>query len=870
MTSLSRKLADQLFGRREVKELFHLAHLRLVRHLFVGKIETPVGEIEPTWSAILTWASILGQSDSDEHVDLALAGAVSALLTTSSTSEKEREAATLILESSSNIPTVRLAIERGLVPVPSNTPDRLPAVMWRHQRRLRHFIFDNLHSTIVPVTNFQELTWEALEKKQDTAISAPTSAGKSFILLRWLVSSLYEAKKPEMYAYIVPSRALISQVRRDIADACIKNNLRPHIATMPTLFTNPKDRSVVLVMTQERLERIFSADDSIRLNVLIVDEAHKLGDGARGVVLQRTIDETLRRSDQCKIIMAAPHANNADVLLPRRKRLTGDSQRNPAIADSKPTVMQNLLWVTRIPRRSAMWKVELIQDNEPRFVGDLSISGKPTGKKKQLAALAFTLGQGTAGNIIFANGAAEAENIALLLREHFALNHTPPSNEPEIIDLVRLIRNSVHPSYPLVETLPYRIGVHYGDMPEIARRDQERLFDEGKLEFLVCTSTLLEGVNLPCCNLFIWGPRQGKTKPMSLHAFWNLAGRAGRWGREFAGNIFCFQVNDEKQWPEGPPKRRISQTVNNAGSQLLQQIDDFIAFTNTPDPLQESKKNRYFEQILGELVASKLAGNSLLSVGWIQGATENQLHILEGVVKSVFDRITAPASIVQRHSGINPLLISEFLKYLSATDSNLADTLMPMSLDIDEPQSVLSSNLDLCDRFLGSNFGAEKQRNFKSMVTVSWIRGQPLGQIIKQRLDWLSNNGRQFRIPTVIRELVKLINDNARYLVPKYLACYSTCVSWWYHQIGRFDLEREVSDLQDLFEAGVAERTMLALVGLGLSRTAAVDISSKIPNSEMSVYEVVQWLRKRNLESYDLSPVVIREVDRALETIDFL
>lgn len=452
MTSLSSRLAGHLCKRHSVIESFHLAHLRLVRHLLKDRVDLSADEEEPSWQTILSWASIFMQSDADEHVELALMGAVSALLTASLDSDRTRDAAAFVLESGSNMRTVVLALAQGMLSEQLYATNRIPAVIRRHQRRLQHFIYDDIHGVTIPVTNFQERTWNALEKKQDTALSAPTSAGKSFILLLWLVRSLYEAQKSEVYAYLVPSRALINQVSRDIAEACITNNLRPQIATMPTLFAETPGRSAVLVMTQERLERLFADNDSLQLKALVVDEAQKLGEGERGVVLQRVIDEALRRSNQCRVVLAAPHANNASVLLPRLQRSASDDRVEAVIADGRPTVLQNLLWVTPIPRRSARWKVELIQENEPRPVGELRVPGKPTGKKKKLAALAFSLGHGNVGNIVFANGPAEAEEIAQLLREHFVLHQTLSASDPEITDLVRLIRDYVHPSYPLVET----------------------------------------------------------------------------------------------------------------------------------------------------------------------------------------------------------------------------------------------------------------------------------------------------------------------------------------------------------------------------------------------------------------------------------
>src|SRR5690606_27957504 len=39
------------------------------------------------------------------------------------------------------------------------------------------------------------------------------------------------------------------------------------------------------------------------------------------------------------------------------------------------------------------------------------------------------------------------------------------------------------------------------------------------------------------------------------HDFWNLAGRAGRWGDEFQGNIVCIDPEDRRAWPRGVPNR---------------------------------------------------------------------------------------------------------------------------------------------------------------------------------------------------------------------------------------------------------------------------------------------------------------------------
>ena len=116
-------------------------------------------------------------------------------------------------------------------------------------------------------------------------------------------------------------------------------------------------------------------------------------------------------------------------------------------------------------------------------------------------------------------------------------------------------------------------------MPSLIRLEVERLFRSGKIRFLVCTSTLIEGVNLSCRTIVLRGPRKGIGHPMEAHDFWNLAGRAGRWGDEFQGNIICIDPQNATAWPCGVPERarypikRESDAVIELGDSLADYLD---------------------------------------------------------------------------------------------------------------------------------------------------------------------------------------------------------------------------------------------------------------------------------------------------------
>lgn len=66
---------------------------------------------------------------------------------------------------------------------------------------------------------------------------------------------------------------------------------------------------------------------------------------------------------------------------------------------------------------------------------------------------------------------------------------------------------------------------------------------------IFCTSTLLEGVNMPADNLFITDYRNGYN-PLSDVEFRNLIGRVGRLQYSLYGNVFLICMKNEEISPQ--------------------------------------------------------------------------------------------------------------------------------------------------------------------------------------------------------------------------------------------------------------------------------------------------------------------------------
>ena len=122
---------------------------------------------------------------------------------------------------------------------------------------------------------------------------------------------------------------------------------------------------------------------------------------------------------------------------------------------------------------------------------------------------------------------------------------------------------------------------HYGRMPSLLREAIETSFkqDAGGVKYLVCTTTLAQGVNLPARNVFIDTPTRGAGKPLDPALLWNFAGRAGRLNHDIVGNVFLLNY---EEWNSKPMdqfvpfrvKPALAETLVNDGAAVKQALLD--------------------------------------------------------------------------------------------------------------------------------------------------------------------------------------------------------------------------------------------------------------------------------------------------------
>jgi hypothetical protein len=105
----------------------------------------------------------------------------------------------------------------------------------------------------------------------------------------------------------------------------------------------------------------------------------------------------------------------------------------------------------------------------------------------------------------------------------------------------------------LVDALAKGVGYHHGRLPRAVASALVRAFNRGDFKVLLCTSTLIEGVNTAAKSVFIWD-KEIDGKNVDFFTFANIRGRAGRMGHHYVGKVFYFhpQPDEEENEVEVP------------------------------------------------------------------------------------------------------------------------------------------------------------------------------------------------------------------------------------------------------------------------------------------------------------------------------
>lgn len=811
------------------------------------------------WPYLLLSASVLAASDSGPCQAAALRIA-HACITAPETSDHWRDSAALVLDTLANHPAIALAVSRTLLRPGPETRLPVPARIEWTRRTLDHSIV-LLNDAVLRVNHFQRRFWREVAAHEWVSVSAPTSAGKSFIMTRWIGEQL-RANLRATVVYLVPTRALIHQVETDLRAFLLEDGITDvPVSSLPLARTLAPSRGAVLVFTQERLHILLAAAPELRIDVLVVDEAHKVGDRQRGVLLQHVVERVVQANPSARLVFASPMTSNPEVLLEDAAPDTNAA----AFTSENVTVSQNLLWVSQVPGQLRQWDVTVCLPDKQVPLGRLALPANPSSDSKRLSFVAFAMGGLRAGNIVYVNGAAEAEKIAAQLYDLSSAEGEV--RDPRVDDLIELARRVVHPEFRLATFLRRGVAFHYGNLPLLIRTEIERLFSDNVIRYLVCTSTLIEGVNMSCRSIFLRGPQKGRGHPISADDFWNLAGRAGRWGREFQGNVVCVDAARPGLWgPGGPPRHRARYAIRRTADVVLGDGAALREFIEAGAPREVAARRPELEYVFAYLVALHGRYGSVRAAPWARRYDEAQLGPIADAVAAQVAALKTPVDVVERNPGINPVTMDAVLRYFRDRQGPVEELLPVDPADDGAIHAYTRIFVRLAGRMTPRLGPTPGRSAMLALMVVQWMRGFPLARLITDRISYCERKNRPYKTAEVIRSVMEEVEQIARFEAPKALAVYRDLLQVHLTALGRQDLVERMPDLNVLLELGVAQLTQVSLIGIGLSRTSAVALSDLIAADQMSEAEVLAWIEVNRVvwSEADLPALVKREIEQAI------
>jgi superfamily II DNA/RNA helicase len=807
------------------------------------------------WPRLMLAGSLLARSDLRAHQETALRIATGAV--TLDNLQPIRDAGAVLFDKLSNSRAVSLALSRDLIMPDLDGRLGMTLRMEMQRRQMDHSILIESTGLWLPVNDFQQRFWNSARSHSWLSASAPTASGKTFLVLQWLIDHI-RCTGSRIAVYLAPTRALVTEIENELASLLGKAS-GIEISSLPlrekydiALLGTTK---LILVYTQERLHLLANAvGDNLKIDLLIVDEAHKIGDNQRGIILQDAIERLERVNSSLKVVFISPATQNPEELL---ADAPGEAQ-TVAVDSDQPTVLQNVIIADQVSRKPKEWNLIVRHDNRSLAIGTLQLASKPSSVRKKLAFIAAAIGE-RGGTLVYTNGAGEAEEVADLISQ---LLQSPESTDSELKELADLARKGVHPNFTLASLVERGVAFHYGNMPSLLRTEVERLFRSGKIRFLVCTSTLIEGVNLSCRTIVVRGPRKGKGHPMEPHDFWNLAGRAGRWGNEFQGNIVCIDPSDKGAWPSGVPARS-RYPIKRESDAVLDDGDGMSLYltlrANTS--LSELENVEKYEQVGAYLLATYLRLGSITQANIAKRHSAEKIAKIEESLAKLASLVEIDHEIADRHPGVNALGLQKLLLAFRAYEGD-PENLLPAPVESADSFDRFVTIMHRINDHLYPAFQPEGMVRLYVLTVVHWLKGYSLAKMIRGGIEWHKTNGRSYKLPLLIRQTMERVEQIARFKAPKYLSAYMDVLRIHLSEIGRQDLIDDEIDIGTQLEFGVSTRTLLSLMELGLSRMSAVALYEKISRDDLTRDGCITWVleRKNQLELLDIPAIILREI----------
>ena len=685
----------------------------------------------------------------------------------------------------------------------------LPLILQKNEVYINHEVF--------LLTDFQRTLWDEMERSNNVGVSAPTSAGKSFVILLYSVKRVIQDNWNVIY--IVPTLSLVNQVCEDYTTMFHRVGFENYVVTSGLSIQDPNMGNIYVWTQEKAIAALSTAGNSIasKKTILVIDEIQNIErisqeEDERAKILYDSIQEFRHIPNIEKVVISGPRINEVSSL---GEELFGEKSANAttiicpvlSITYSIKQEGQRFLFKQYCALIERPYEQEIEHSEMIAELGNTNISSE---YMRYLST--FVDAFSDAQNIIFAPTSEKARVIARdLNKNRIAIS------EPRVSELVDYYRSTVSEDYTLCKTLPHGIAYHHGKMPMHVRRTLEKAIQQKMVSNVVCTTTLIQGVNLPAQNIIIRNPhlytkRRKGVAELTSYEMANLRGRAGRLLKDFVGRTF---VLDEDEF---------AKTEGYEGEILFDEVRKDLSVS------YGEKFEQYKEEILSVVTSDWVVDNSMQTYGHL--ATYIRQSVLKygeasisrmsevgvnltpaqvAAIKLKLEGLSVPKEICTHNRYWDPFVLNEiFTSFSGKVPSHPAE--MGAQTRLNEITKFLRDNpstSSMYNRYIPPQYHKGTNRGLMCRLGIKWACETPLS-------DLLHTSGTlQADKQDYIENTIQLLQDIVSYSLPLLLKPL-------------FEMKNPNSVVISCLQAGAHSLYTRKMIEIGIPRELAITLNKRL------------------------------------------
>lgn len=736
-----------------------------------------------------------------------------------------------------------------------------------------------------------------LDSTSSKVVRMPTSAGKTRIAELAIVHTLV-SKPGAKCVYIAPYRALVYELEQAFLD--LFGDLGFRVSSVIGTYESDDFEELlvadadILVMTPEKLDLLQRAKPEFLNNVrlFVLDEGQIVQDRQRGIKFELLLTRMKRRLPNARFLFLSAVVPT-ETLQDFARWFNADPEKDIMSTDWRPSIQRvaKFEWQdgNGVIRYSPGEDIPLLKEFVSgvtrqqvfEFVnpetGRINRRRFPeTSNKAQTAAeLAFKFAE-LGPVLVFCSQRNFVEAVARSLKDRldFAIRKgekiPPYFLDTPLTRSLQCAHEWLGSNHRITKLLSNGIAIHHGDLPDVLRKAIEVDFRNRQFRVLVATNTLAQGVNLPIRTVVVhscWRHRiEDLPERIPARDYWNIAGRAGRAGRETEGTIIHIVLNesDERDYEYYLRHRKEVEAVQSALFTLL--VDILVrglsesVLKERIDPeilalLVEERRETLSEEMIQDILKGTLVQTQANRLGYETEKVLKAFHeTAEDIKRRVPDKSYWP---IYSSTGLQSSSCEILRKYISENKERISDLLR--NADGAQMDSMVSMFLEACSS-LPEMETAEQFSGSHSELLLRWLSGAGMNEILEEFGNKVSSP----------EDLANFIEDFATFRLPWGISAFMRIAM---KEIG---LENEdLSDFASFFPTMVKFGVPVPAASWALSagipfRKSAIAIAARYLEqvNEPSFKDFGEWLGKLHSEElrygFGFEGPVLEEVSRAL------